>query len=63
MPSYVYIKERRDHARREKTPYQAINYWIKASGAVRVNKDVQGVQAVFRFQGARIRVACSAAAI
>lgn len=40
MPSHIYIKERRDGARREKTPYQAINYWVKASGAVRVRVPV-----------------------
>lgn len=40
MPSHIYIKERRDGARREKTPYQAINYWVKASGAVRVRVSV-----------------------
>lgn len=40
MPSHVYVKERRDGARREKTPYQAINYWIKASGAARVRVPV-----------------------
>lgn len=34
MELYVYTKERRVGARREKTPYRAIEFWIKASGAV-----------------------------
>lgn len=34
MERYVYIKERRNGAVREKTPYLAIEFWMKASGAV-----------------------------
>lgn len=34
MERYVYIKERRNGARREKTIYRAIEFWAKASGAV-----------------------------
>lgn len=35
MEHYVYIRERRRGARLVKTPYQAIKFWVLASGAVR----------------------------
>ena len=35
MERYVYIKERRNGATRSKTPYRALEFWVKASGAVR----------------------------
>lgn len=34
MEHHVYIKERRQGARRVKTPFQSIEFWRRASGAV-----------------------------